>query len=94
VLIAIDMDINKEDTNRFNVQAPPHELFLDENGNLITRVPGYVSEEEFLILLTQVRDFHHLQMKPMLPAHIEARNALNDGNETEHTKPIEPGPQG
>ena len=84
VRIAIDMDVNKEDTSRFNVQAPPHELFLDENGNTITRIPGYVPEETFLELLTQVRDFHHSQMKPVLPAGIEAKNALTDVNDTTH----------
>jgi thioredoxin-related protein len=93
VLIAIDMDVNKEDTNRFNVQSPPHELFLDENGEIITRLPGYVPEDTFLQVLTQVRDVHHSLMKPILPAGIEAKNALGDVNETEHTKPIEPGPQ-
>jgi thioredoxin-related protein len=93
VRIAIDMDINKEDTNRFNVQAPPHELFLDEKGAIITRVPGYVAEDTFLDLVIQVRDFHHSQMKPVLPAEIEAKNAITDTNESEHTKPIEPGPQ-
>jgi thioredoxin-related protein len=86
VLIAVDMDVNKEDANRFNVQAPPHELFLDENSNIITRVPGYVPEDTFLELLTQVRDFHHSQMKPVLPTSIEAKNALTDVNETEHLK--------
>lgn len=84
VLIAIDMDVNKDDTNRFNIQAPPHELFLDENGKIITRIPGYIPEEEFLDILTEVRDFHHGQMTPVLPTDIEAKNALNDVNETAH----------
>jgi thioredoxin-related protein len=84
VMIAIDMDVNKDDTNKFNVQAPPHELFLDESGNIITRVPGYVPEDTFLDLLTEVRDFHHNQMKPILPTNIEAKNALSDVNETTH----------
>ncbi len=84
VRIAIDMDVNKEDTNRFNIQAPPHELFLDENGEIITRIPGYIPEESFLEILTEVRDFHHSQTKPVITTDIEAINALTNTNETEH----------
>ncbi len=84
VLVAVDMDVNKEDTRRFNVQAPPHELFLDENGGIITRVPGYVPETSFLDLVIMVRDYHHSNMKPSLPHDMEALNALTDTNETDH----------
>ncbi len=86
VRIAIDMDVNKEDTNRFNVQAPPQELFLDENGKIITRIPGYISEERFLEILTTVRDFHHSQATFEPHINIEAKNALTDTNETDHIK--------
>jgi thioredoxin-related protein len=54
VLIAIDMDVNKEDTRRFGVQFPPHELFLTAEGDVITRIPGYIPPEEFLPVLKQV----------------------------------------
>lgn len=55
VLIAVDMDVNKEDTRRFNVQYPPHELFLTPEGKIVTRIPGYISAEEFLPVVKQVR---------------------------------------
>lgn len=54
VLIAVDMDVNKEDTRRFGVQYPPYELFLTADGEVITRIPGYVPSEEFLPILKKV----------------------------------------
>jgi thioredoxin-related protein len=54
VLIAIDMDVNTKDTQRFGVQFPPHELFLTSEGEVITRIPGYIPAEELLPVLKQV----------------------------------------
>lgn len=54
VLIAIDMDVNKKDAQRFGVQYPPHEIFLTPEGEVISRVPGYVPAEELLSILKQV----------------------------------------
>ncbi len=54
VLIAIDMDVNKEDAKRFGVQYPPHELFLTPEGEIITRIPGYVPADSLLSVLRQV----------------------------------------
>lgn len=54
VLIAIDMDINKEDAKRFGVQYPPHEIFLTPKGEVITRIPGYVQADSLLSVLRQV----------------------------------------
>ena len=90
VRVAIDMDVNKEDTNRFNVQAPPQELFLDESGDIITRIPGYIPEEAFLDVLTQVRALHKSRKKTVITPGIEAKNALTNTNETEHIKEDQP----
>lgn len=57
VLVAIDMDVNKKDTNRFNVNAPPHEIFLTKDGNIITRIPGYIPRDDFLNAALSVLDF-------------------------------------
>lgn len=57
VLIAVDMDVNKEDPRRFNVQYPPHELFLTSDGKVITRIPGYVSAEGFLPVLREIKQY-------------------------------------
>ncbi len=54
VLIAIDMDVNKEDTRRFGVQYPPHELILTPKGEVIARIPGYVPVESLLPVLNRV----------------------------------------
>jgi len=57
VLVAVDMDVNKEDTNKFGVSAPPHELFLLPNEEIITRIPGYVPKDEFLRVINSVKSF-------------------------------------
>ncbi len=55
VRVAIDMDVNKEDTRRFNVAAPPHVIFMTYNGEIITRVPGYMPADEFKEVLLSVK---------------------------------------
>lgn len=54
VLVAVDLDANKEDVRRFNVQYPPNEIFVSPKGEVITRIPGYVRKEDFLPILLQV----------------------------------------
>lgn len=56
VLIAVDMDVNKEDTNKFGVSAPPHEIFLLPNGDIITRIPGYVPRDQFLSIILSAEE--------------------------------------
>ncbi|NOZ59123.1 MAG: thioredoxin family protein [Euryarchaeota archaeon] len=55
VRVAIDMDVNKEDTRRFNVAAPPHVIFMTYDGEIITRVPGYMPADEFKRVLLSVK---------------------------------------
>ncbi len=55
VLVAIDLDTNKEDTNRFSFQYPPKLLFLDSSGNRIIDIPGYVPADTLLPILQQIR---------------------------------------
>lgn len=57
VLVAVDMDVNKKDTQKFNVAAPPHEIFLTKDGEIITRVPGYIPRDDFLSITRSVLDF-------------------------------------
>ena len=54
VLIAIDLDDNKEVSNSFGVSYPPAEVFLDSSGREITRVPGYIDPEGFLSTMNEV----------------------------------------
>lgn len=56
ILVAIDLDENKEVPRKYGVSYPPHELFLDENGNVITRIPGYANADRFYSVLTEVSD--------------------------------------
>ena len=54
ILVAIDLDEDRGVASRFGVSYPPHELFLDEYGNIITRVPGYVDENQFYAIVSDV----------------------------------------
>lgn len=54
ILVAIDLDEDRGVASRFGVSYPPHELFLDEYGNIITRIPGYVDEKRFYAVLSDV----------------------------------------
>lgn len=54
VRVAVDMDTNREDTNRFNVRAPPHLIFMTSSGEIVRHVPGYVPPEEFKSVLLGV----------------------------------------
>jgi thioredoxin-related protein len=56
ILVAIDMDINKEDTQRFNVVYPPQEKFLTPDGKVIHTIPGYVPADQLLSILKEIRD--------------------------------------
>ncbi|MFQ6073242.1 MAG: thioredoxin family protein [Methanosarcinales archaeon] len=55
VLVAIDLDEQGEVAQRYGVSYPPHEIFLDKNGNIITRIPGYVDANRFLMELKEVK---------------------------------------
>jgi thioredoxin-related protein len=59
VRIAIDMDVNKEDTERFNVYAPPYIMFMTPQGEVITRIPGYVPADQFKPVIEGVRNEYY-----------------------------------
>lgn len=48
VLVAVDLDSNKKDASRFNVQYPPHIIYLTPQGEIIGRIGGYTDKEDFL----------------------------------------------
>jgi thioredoxin-related protein len=54
VLVAVDLDTNSEDKNRFSFTYPPNLLFLDPNGEEITDIPGYVPADVLLPILQQI----------------------------------------
>ena len=55
VLAAIDLDTNTRDAQKFGVQYPPHLLFLTPDGEVITRIPGYLPKEELLPILLNIK---------------------------------------
>ncbi|KCZ71545.1 thiol:disulfide interchange protein [Candidatus Methanoperedens nitroreducens] len=56
ILVAMDLDIDKEVARRYGVSFPPHMLFLDASGNVLERIPGAVNADYFLPRLINVRD--------------------------------------
>lgn len=67
VLVAVDLDVNKEDARSFNVQYPPHLVFLSPEGKILTRIPGYLSGEELLPIMKQVKAQKEVNVKEELP---------------------------
>ncbi|MCL7475465.1 MAG: thioredoxin family protein [ANME-2 cluster archaeon] len=55
VMVAIDLDEDRAVAGRYGVSYPPHELFVDENGEVINRVGGYIDADSFYRILQQVR---------------------------------------
>jgi thioredoxin-related protein len=54
VLVAINIDQNKEIPQKYGVQYPPAEIFVDADGNVITSVMGYTPKENFLRYINTV----------------------------------------
>ena len=65
VLIAIDLDSNKEDTRKFGVQYPPYLLFLGPSGERITNIPGYISAEELSEILEAINEKKRQLITPL-----------------------------
>lgn len=55
ILVAIDLDVDKETSRTYNVLYPPHFIFFSPSGEIITHLPGYVGTEEFLGLLESIK---------------------------------------
>lgn len=56
VLVAMDLDIDREVAQQYGVSYPPYLVFMDSKGNVLERVPGAVGPEYLLPIVTQVRD--------------------------------------
>jgi thioredoxin-related protein len=54
VLVAVDIDINKEDAQAFGIWVPPAELFVTPDGVVIDKVGGYTPKNNFLAVLRQI----------------------------------------
>ena len=56
VLVAMDLDVDKEVSGKYGVSYPPYVLFLDSKGNVIDRIAGAVDAGTFFFIVTNVRD--------------------------------------
>lgn len=55
VLVAINIDDNKEDANAFGVRVPPAEKFVTPQGEIMDSIGGYLPEDSFLVILKQMK---------------------------------------
>lgn len=56
VLVAMDLDIDRNVAQKYGVSYPPYVLFLDPDGNILDRISGAVDAGTFLPIATQVRN--------------------------------------
>ncbi len=56
VLVAMDLDIDRDVSRKYGVSYPPYVLFLDGKGNVLERIPGAVDANYFLPIVTRIRD--------------------------------------
>ena len=53
VLVSIDTFKQKNISANLNVRTTPYMIFFTENGEEISRIPGYLPKEEFLVKLNE-----------------------------------------
>jgi thioredoxin-related protein len=58
ILVAVDLDENKEDARRFGVQFPPNLIFFTSEGEIITRISGFVPKKGLLPVLEKIVEGH------------------------------------
>ncbi len=56
VLVAQDLDADRDVSNTYGVTAPPYLIFMDPKGNVLQRIPGAVGPDYLMPIATQVRD--------------------------------------
>jgi thiol:disulfide interchange protein len=56
VLVAMDLDVDRDVSNRYGVSYPPYLIFMDPNGTVLQRIPGAVGPDYLLPIVTQIRD--------------------------------------
>ncbi len=56
VLVAMDLDVDRDVSNNYGVSYPPYLIFMDPKGNVLQRVPGAVDANYLLPVVTQVKN--------------------------------------
>ncbi len=52
-IVVINANENYSEAKKYNISQTPTQLFFDKDGKLITRIVGYMTEEEILDVLEQ-----------------------------------------
>ncbi len=60
ILVAMDLDVDRDIARKYGVSYPPYVLFLDGNDTVLERVAGAVGPETFLPVVEKVKE----QFKP------------------------------
>ncbi|PWB56995.1 MAG: hypothetical protein C3F06_00450 [Candidatus Methanoperedenaceae archaeon] len=56
VLVAMDLDIDRDVAQQYGVSYPPYLVIMDPKGNIKERVPGAVDADYLLPIVTKIRD--------------------------------------
>ena len=54
ILISIDTFKQKNAAQNLNVRTTPYMIFFDKDGQEISRIPGYIPKDEFLVKLNEI----------------------------------------
>ena len=56
VLVAMDLDIDRQVAQQYVVSYPPYLVFMDPNGTILEKIPGAVEPGYLLPIVKQVRE--------------------------------------
>jgi thioredoxin-related protein len=56
VLVSVDLDVDRDVSNKYGVSYPPYLIFMDAKGNVVETVPGAVGPDYLLPIVAEVRD--------------------------------------
>ena len=54
ILISVDTFKQKNVAQNLNVRSTPYMIFFDKDGKEISRIPGYIPKDEFLVKLYEI----------------------------------------
>ena len=54
ILISVDTFKQKNVAQNLNVRSTPYMIFFDKDGKEISRIPGYIPKDEFLVKLNEI----------------------------------------
>ncbi|MDW7727981.1 MAG: thioredoxin fold domain-containing protein, partial [Candidatus Methanoperedens sp.] len=54
VIVSIDVNTQKEETRDFRIRGTPSSVFLYPNGTEISRIPGYIDTESFIMRMDEI----------------------------------------